>query len=81
MLTVEGVYRDGKVELFGTVDAERQGRVLVTFLEDSGVDLSALGIDESEAAELRSKFASFDDWNDPVMDVYNNYDNAESTLN
>ena len=72
MLTVEGVYKDGKIELLETVPASKQARVLVTFLENSDIDLRTLGIDEKEAAELKDKFATFEDWNDPALDIYNN---------
>ncbi|MEO7674696.1 MAG: hypothetical protein ABIU09_11550 [Pyrinomonadaceae bacterium] len=80
MLTVKGVYKNGKVELLEAVPGPAQARVLVTFLENSDIDLRALGIDEIEAVELRDKFATFEDWNDPALDVYNNYDNAKSAL-
>lgn len=80
MLTVEGVYKDGKIELLETVSAPKQAKVLVTFLENGDINLRALGIDEDEAAELREKFASFEDWDDPALDIYNDYDNARSAL-
>lgn len=81
MITVEGVYKDGKVELLEAVSIEQQSRVLVTFLENSDIPLSALGIDEDEAAVLRHKMETFEDWNEPAMDIYNDYDNARSALN
>jgi hypothetical protein len=80
MLTVEGIYKDGKIELLETISEVKQAKVLVTFLENSDVDLKTLDIDETQAAELREKFASFEDWNDPALDVYNDYDNAKSAL-
>ena len=55
-------------------------KVLVTFLENGDIDLRTLGIDEREAAELKDKFATFEDWNDPALDIYNDYDNAKSAL-
>lgn len=42
-----------------------------------GIDLQALGIDRAQAAELRASFATFEDWNAPEMDVYNDYGVAE----
>lgn len=81
MITVEGVYKDGKVELLEAVSIEQQSRVLVTFLENSDIPLSALGIDDDEAAVLRHKMETFEDWNEPAMDIYNDYDNARSALN
>lgn len=80
MLTIEGIYKDGKIELLETVSEVKQAKVLVTFLENSDVDLQTLGISKEEAAELREKFAAFEDWNDPALDVYNDYDNAKSAL-
>ena len=72
MLTsFEGVYRDGKLELVGRPPAELEGRVIVTFLGDSSVDLREKGIDESQAASLRARFAAAaEDWDRPEMDVY-----------
>lgn len=76
MLTsVEGVYRDGKVELLQLPADIQQARVIVTFLPAEGpIDLSARGISEEEAAELRWRFgAGAADWDDPAMDIYNDY--------
>lgn len=80
MLTVEGIYKDGKVELLETVSEVKQAKVLVTFLENGDIDLQTLGIDEPQAQELREKFATFEDWNDPALDVYNDYDHTKSAL-
>ncbi len=80
MLTVEGIYKDGKIELLETVSEVKQSKVLITFLESSDVDLRTLGISKEEASQLREKFATFEDWNDPALDVYNDYDNAKSAL-
>lgn len=81
MLTVEGIYKDGRIELLEPVVELRSAKVLVTFLDESNVDLKSLGIDEEAAAELHSKFATFEDWNSSEMDIYNDYDNVRSTLN
>ncbi len=80
MLTVEGIYKDGKIELLETVSEVKQAKVLITFLENNDVDLQTLGIGQEEASELREKFETFEDWNDPALDVYNDYDNAKSAL-
>jgi hypothetical protein len=71
--SVEGVYRDGKIELLETPPTVREARVIVTFLPPNGpVDLRALGISEEQAAEMRWRFQAFEeDWNRPDMDVYN----------
>jgi hypothetical protein len=79
MLTVEGIYKDGKIELLETVSEKEQSRVLVTFLEKGDLELSALGLDRNDAIELSDSFESFEDWNDPALDIYNDYDNAKST--
>lgn len=80
MLTVEGIYENGKIELLETVADVKKAKVLVTFLENNDVDLQTLSIDEKQAGELREKFAAFEDWNDPALDIYNDYDNAKSAL-
>lgn len=81
MVTVEGIYKDGKVELSEPPPAISLARVLVTFLVPEDIDLRAIGISEEQAAELRSRFATFEDWNDPEMDIYNDYDAAKAALN
>jgi hypothetical protein len=70
--TVEGVYRDGKIELLETPPEIKEGRVIVTFLPASGpVDLRERGIDEAQAADLRRRFRTIaEDWERPEMDVY-----------
>lgn len=78
MLTVEGIYIDGKVELLEAVSDVKQAKVLVTFPENNDVNLQDLGIDKNQAGELREKFAAFEDWNDSALDVYNDYDNAKA---
>jgi hypothetical protein len=80
MLTVEGIYKDGRIELLESVSQVKQSKVLVTFIENNDIDLQTVGIDKQEAGELREKFASFEDWNDPLLDVYNDYDNAKSAI-
>jgi hypothetical protein len=77
MLTVEGIFRDGQVRLLEEVSTVAESKVLVTFVESTDLDLRVLGIDEPAAAELRAKFSTFEDWNDPTMDIYNDYDNAK----
>ncbi len=80
MLTVEGIYKDGKIELLESISGVRQAKVLITFIENKDIDLKTLEIDENQAGELREKFAVFEDWNDSALDVYNDYDNAKSNL-
>lgn len=83
MLTsVAGVYRHGKIELAESPgDVPDETRVIVTFLESGQVDLRARGITEAQAAELRARLAPFaEDWDDPAMDAYDNYDAAKAGL-
>ena len=52
-------------------------RVIVTFLETSYIDLRERCIDEAQAAELRAQLGTFaEEWNNPAMDLYDNYDAA-----
>jgi len=69
--TVEGIYRDGKVELLETPSSVEEARVLVTFLPAGAVNLSERGIDEDQAASLRSRLRPFaEDWELPEMGAY-----------
>jgi hypothetical protein len=70
--SVEGIYRDGKVELLETPDDIEEARVIVTFLPTSGsVDLEARGISEAQAADLRARLQPFaEDWEHPDMAAY-----------
>jgi len=71
MLSIEGTYKNGKVELAEIPRQVKQSRVLVTFLESSGVDLRARGIDDAQAAELRARLKTFaEDWERPEADIY-----------
>ena len=80
--SVEGVYRDGKIELTELPeDVHDETLVIVTFLETSPIDLQARGIDEAQAAELRAQLGTFaEEWNSPEMDLYDNYDAAKAKL-
>ena len=80
--SVEGVYRDGKIELTEFPgDVRNDTRVIVTFLETSHIDLRTRGIDEAQAAELRAQLGTFaEEWNSPDMALYDNYDAAKAKL-
>jgi hypothetical protein len=69
---VEGLYRDGKIELLEPAPTGSDSRVLVTFLDDGPeVDLRQRGIDQAQAADLRHRLKAFrEDWDRPEMDVY-----------
>ena len=69
--TVEGIYRDGKVELLETPSDVDESRVLVTFLQEGAVNLSEHAIDEEQAASLRARLSTFaGDWELPEMGAY-----------
>lgn len=73
MLTsVEGVYRDGKIELLEKPKEADGVHVIVTFLPTKKViDLQLRGIDESQAADLRARLGTIAaDWERPEMDDY-----------
>lgn len=69
--TVEGIYRDGKVELLEKPVNVDEARVIVTFLPEGAVNLSERGIDEAQAISLRSRLSAFtEDWELPEMEAY-----------
>ncbi len=70
--SVEGVYRNGKVELMKPIAEAEGSRVIVTWVQAaSSVDLRERGINESQAADLRRRLALFaEDWDSPEMNAY-----------
>jgi hypothetical protein len=70
--SIEGVFRNGKVELLEPPPQSEDARVVVTFLPShSPIDLSERGIDPAAAADLRARLKSFaEDWDRPEMNVY-----------
>jgi len=70
--SVEGIFRNGKIELLEPPPHAGEARVLVTFFEKGGaVNLADRGIDEKQAANLRGRLGSIaEDWDRPDMDVY-----------
>ncbi len=70
--SIEGVYRDGKVELAEPPPAGLSGRVIVTFVSSPAVvDLTERGINPAQAADLRHRLTTFaEDWQRPEMDAY-----------
>ena len=82
LVSVQGVYRHGKIELIEQPSNIRDDtRVVVTFLESGLVDLRTRGISEEQAAELRARLATFaEDWDSPEMSIYDNYDAAKAKL-
>lgn len=72
MKSVEGVYRNGKVELVEPISEAEGSRVIVTWMPvANSVQLQDRGIDEPHAADLRHRLAAFaEDWDRPEMDIY-----------
>ncbi len=72
MKSVEGIYRNGKVELIDPIDEADGSRVIVTWVQPgSSVDLEERGITQRQAADLRHRLATFaEDWDRPEMNVY-----------
>lgn len=67
----EGIYKHGKIELLETPEDVDEARVIVTFVPEGSVDLAEHGIDESDAANLRARLATFaEDWERPEMGAY-----------
>ncbi|MEH2370943.1 hypothetical protein [Nostoc sp.] len=83
MLTsVEGTYRNGRVELTQQpTDIDEGTRVIVTFMKSDEIDLASQGINKAQAEILRSHLATFaDDWDSQEMSIYDNYDAAKTNL-
>jgi hypothetical protein len=68
--TVEGVFREGRVELLEAPPDRDEARVIVTFLP-SAAQKQTPTLTVAEAAALRTRLQSFaEGWNRPDMDVY-----------
>ena len=80
--SIEGVYRNGKIELKETPsDVRDDTPVIVTFLRSGRIDLRERGIDKEAAADLRDRLSTFaEDWDSQEMDIYNDYDASRSRL-
>ena len=70
--SVEGVYRNGKVELLEPLPGAEGSRVIVTLLRSTEpVNLQSRGIDEPQAASLLRRLSRFaEDWDRPEMTAY-----------
>ena len=80
--SIEGIDRKGKVELAEVpYNIDDDTRVIVTFLKSGSIDLRKRGIDEAQAADLRSRLSTFEkDWNSPEMDIYDDYNATRSYI-
>jgi hypothetical protein len=71
MKSIEGVYRDGKIELLETPPGLTVARVIVTFLTGDHMSVLRPAFTPEELAELRGKLAAWEeDWNAPGMEAY-----------
>jgi hypothetical protein len=70
--SVEGIYRNGRVDLVEPLTEAEGSRVIVTWVQPTeAVDLRERGIDEGQAADLRRRLAAFaEDWERPEMAIY-----------
>ena len=71
--SIEGVYRDSKIERIETPPPDVAGRVIVTVVSSpiAAVDLADRGVTSEQAADLRRRLTTFaEDWQRPEMDVY-----------
>ena len=82
LATVEGVYRNGKIELIEVPqDLNENTPVIVTFMAKRFVDLRTYNLSEAEAAELRARLLTFtEEWNAPEMDLYDDYERIKNEL-
>lgn len=73
--SIEGVFRDGKVELLEEPVNTREARVIVTFLPDGLGTEGGPCFTTDEQADLRGKLAAWEeDWNAPGMEAYDDYE-------
>ncbi|MFO0213700.1 MAG: hypothetical protein ACK53E_23600, partial [Pseudanabaena sp.] len=72
LTTVEGIYRNGQIELIESPNNLLEGtRIIVTFLETKTIDLASQSIDKAQAELLRTSLSTFaEDWNSPEMSIY-----------
>ena len=70
--SVEGICRNGKVELTEPLAEAEGSRVIVTWVRPAEpIDLRKRGIDEAQAADLRHRLAPFaEDWDRPEMAAF-----------
>lgn len=66
---VEGIYRNGRVELTEQPEQIAEARVIVTFLPEAPRQSTELTLEE--IAELRWRLEAWEeDWNAPGMEAY-----------
>lgn len=70
--SIEGVYRDGKIELTETPPPDAAGRVIVTFVSSpvAPADLADCGVTPEQATDLRRRLmTSAENWQRPEIDA------------
>jgi hypothetical protein len=73
--TVEGIFRNGKVELLEKPANIDEARVIVTFLPGAIGPEGGPSFTPEEEADLRGKLAAWEeDWNAPGMEAYDDYE-------
>ena len=73
--TVEGIFRNGKVELLAEPVDVQESRVIVTFLPQRKGPEGGPSFTSEEVADLRGKLAAWEeDWNAPGMEAYDDYE-------
>ncbi len=82
LTTVEGIYRDGRIELKSLpTNVTQEAKVIVTFIDLESVNLADRGIGRLQAQALRNSLSTFaSDWDSPEMSIYDSYDAAKSQL-
>jgi hypothetical protein len=70
--SVEGIYRNGRVEVTEPLEEAEGSRVIVTWVHPAeSLDLRDRGVDAIQAADLRRRLSSFaEDWEQPEMAAY-----------
>ncbi len=77
--SVEGIYRDGRIELLETPSDVPEDTPVIVIFPDTKLGLRERGIDEAQAADLRARLRTFvEEWESPEMDIYDNYDIIKS---
>jgi hypothetical protein len=79
-ISVQGVYCNGRIELTENPTNVPEGAsVIVTFVKSNDVDLEFQGIDTEQAQSLRASLATFsEDWDNPEMSIYDDYEAAKA---
>ena len=69
---LDGIYRNGRIDLAAIPHEAEGSRVVVTWVGSAEtVDLRERGVGLEQAADLRFRLSAFrDDWDQPEMAVY-----------